>query len=144
MLDAVMIAFLFLDALCVVLVLADEIGASLSRLRARGREAKVDAWPLIFWNNFSRRGWYLFCRANCGSLGLDSGNRAAGESLADPGPNIAQDQNKPAVDCFGYLSSHAAVSPRLCTERRLGLRQPKPKCVATTTDASKSARENIF
>jgi hypothetical protein len=37
MLDAVMIAFLFLDALCVVIVLADEIRASLSRLRARGR-----------------------------------------------------------------------------------------------------------
>jgi hypothetical protein len=36
MLDAVMIAFLFLSALCVVLVLADEIRASLSRLRARG------------------------------------------------------------------------------------------------------------
>ena len=36
MLDAVMIAFLFLDALCVVIVLADEIRASLSRLRARG------------------------------------------------------------------------------------------------------------
>jgi formate-dependent nitrite reductase membrane component NrfD len=37
MLDAVMIAFLFLDALCVVIVLADEIRTSLSRLRARGR-----------------------------------------------------------------------------------------------------------
>jgi hypothetical protein len=37
MVDAIMIAFLFLNALCVVLVLADEIGASLSRLRARGR-----------------------------------------------------------------------------------------------------------
>jgi hypothetical protein len=37
MLDAVMIAFLFLNALCVVIVLVDEIRASLSRLRARGR-----------------------------------------------------------------------------------------------------------
>jgi hypothetical protein len=37
MLDAVMIAFLFLNAMCVVIVLADEIRASLSRLRARGR-----------------------------------------------------------------------------------------------------------
>ena len=37
MLDAVMIAFLFLSALCFVIVLADEIRASLSRLRARGR-----------------------------------------------------------------------------------------------------------
>ena len=37
MLDAVMIAFLFLSALCVVLVLADEIRTSLSRLRARRR-----------------------------------------------------------------------------------------------------------
>ena len=37
MLDAVMIAFLFLSAMCVVIVLADEIRVSLSRLRARGR-----------------------------------------------------------------------------------------------------------
>jgi hypothetical protein len=37
MLDAVMIAFLFLNAMCVVIVLADEIRASLWRLRARGR-----------------------------------------------------------------------------------------------------------
>ena len=37
MLDAVMIAFFFLNAMCVVIILADEIRASLSRLRARGR-----------------------------------------------------------------------------------------------------------
>jgi hypothetical protein len=37
MLDAIVIAFLFLNALCVVIVLADEIRGSLSRLRARGR-----------------------------------------------------------------------------------------------------------
>jgi hypothetical protein len=35
MFDAVTIAFLFLSALCVVIVLADEIRASLSRLLAR-------------------------------------------------------------------------------------------------------------
>jgi hypothetical protein len=31
---------------------------------------------------FSRRRRYLFCRASCCFAGLDSGNRAAGESLA--------------------------------------------------------------
>jgi hypothetical protein len=64
-------------------------------------------------------------------------------ACADLGPDGAQNQNR-AVDCCGYLSSYASVLPRLCPERRLGLRQPRAKCVAATTDASKSARENIF
>jgi len=40
MLDAVMIALLFLSALCVLIVLADEIRTSVSGLRRRGFRRK--------------------------------------------------------------------------------------------------------
>jgi len=69
--------------------------------------------------NISRRRWYLFCRANCCFVGLDFGNRAAGESLAAhrvPEENPAWDWRVGAscCGCFranGPLAAYAGRRP---------------------------------